>query len=94
MLHPFVWLYAPVAVQIGRKVAVTHYDGVGEALVQPLQEAAHASTLCLGARVAGMARRVQSTLISDAYGVCIMVLTVGPHLAQRTPSCTELSRVM
>ena len=80
MLDPLVRFDAAVAVQVGREVAVTHDDGAGELVVEASEKGAHALTLGSGARVAGIAGRIQSTLVADADGVLVVALAVGTHL--------------
>lgn len=81
LLEPFVGLDTSVAVEVGREVSVTHDDGIGEAVVQRLQEVAHATTLGFRARVAGATVHIQSTLVADADGMFVMVLAMGSDLS-------------
>lgn len=84
LLEPFVGLDASVAVEVGREVAVTHDDGIGEAVVEGLQELAQAATLSLGAGVTGPPVHIESAFVADADAVLVVVLAVGTYLLQRT----------
>lgn len=83
MLEPFLGGDASVAVGVGREVAMSEDEGIGEASVQFLQQLSHAVSLCRGARVGRESLVVQSALIADAYRVAIVSATVGACLVQR-----------
>ena len=83
-LQPFVGRDAAVAVPVGREVAVAQDDGGGVVVVQLRQQAPHTLALRVGARVAGLALRVQTTLVADADRVLVVAAAVGSRQRERT----------
>ena len=69
MLQPFVGRDAPVAVAVGREVAVAEDDGAGIVLAQPAEEPQECGALCVGAGVGGTAVDVESAFVADADAV-------------------------
>ena len=85
LLQPFVGRDAPVAVRVGRQVAMPQDDGVGELLVQACQQRAQTLALCPRARVGSLAHGIQPALVADTYRVLVVPPAVRPRLAECTP---------
>ena len=82
LLEPFLGGDASVAVGVGREVAMSEDEGIGEASVQLLQQLSHAASLCIGARVGREAPVVQSALVADAYRMAVVAAAVGASLME------------
>lgn len=67
----------PVAVKVGREVTVSHDDGTGIAAAQVVDKTKQRAFLRCGARVGGTSGGIETALITDTYGVGVMVATVG-----------------
>ena len=59
---------------VGVQVVMPDYHGAGVALVQFFEQPAHGLLLCLSARVGGLTADVQTTLVTYAYRVLVVVL--------------------
>lgn len=70
----------PVAVQVGREVAVSADHGVGELFAELLQQKEQRRLLFLGAGIFGLAVGVQSSDVADADAVGVAALHMGPDL--------------
>ena len=60
-------------------------DGIGKLSVEASEQGAQALTLCLGTCVRSLTVDVQTSLVADADGVLVVVLAVGPDLAEPPP---------
>ena len=69
LFEPFGGGDAPVAVAVGREVAVAEDDGAGIVLAQPAEEPQECGALCVGAGVGGTAVDVESAFVADADAV-------------------------
>ena len=84
LFEPFGGGDAPVAIAVGREVAMAQDDGVGEEAVQVGEEGAEALALGRGAGVGGESEEVEAALVADAYGVAVVAPAVGTFLPQGT----------
>ena len=65
------------AILVGVQVVMPDYHGAGVAPVQLFEQPAHSLLLCLSPRVGGLTADVQTTLVTNAYRVLVVVLAVG-----------------
>lgn len=63
---------------------MAHDDGSWKLIMKPFQQRSHGLSLGLGARIAGIARSIQTTLVADADAVLVMTFAMGSDLLEWT----------
>ena len=73
-LYPFAGCDAPVAVEVGREVAVAEDDGARVLCLEPCEQACHGRALCRCAVVGGVSAAVDAAGVGYVDGVAVVSL--------------------